>query len=60
MTHSESRASAAEDPLTAAEARMERLVTKEDLEKFTHSICKTIWLAVSVIVGIAVFIIKYG
>lgn len=55
MTYSESRESAVENRRTAAEVRMEHLATKEDLEKFKHSI----WLAISIIVGIAVVIIKY-
>ncbi len=54
MTYSESRTSAVENRRTAVEGRMEHLATKEDLEKFK----KSIWLAVFIIMSIAVAIIK--
>ena len=54
MTALENRMGAVENRLTAVEARMEHLATKEDLEKAKNSI----WLAISMIVGIAVAIIK--
>ena len=59
MTYSESRTNAVENRRTAVEVRTESLATKEDLEKFKNSICRTVWLATSAIVGIAVFVIKY-
>ena len=59
MTYSESRTNAVENRLTAVEVRMERLATKEDVEKVKNTIWQAVWLAVSVIVGIAVFVIKY-
>lgn len=55
MTALENRAHAIENRLTAVEAHMQHLATKEDLEKVKNSI----WLAISVIMGIAVAIIKF-
>ena len=55
MTALENRAHAIENHLAAVEAHMQHLATKEDLEKVKNSI----WLAISVIVGIAVAIMKF-